>query len=148
MTPVTIYTDGSCSLHDKGRGGYGAVLIYNGVIKEIYGGYMFTTNNRMELTAVIKSLQSLKRPCKVIVHSDSKYVTDAINKRWFVKWQNRKFFNVKNSDLWQQLLHLITIHDVEFKWVKGHSGVEFNERADELATIGAHSEHMVHDTRC
>lgn len=136
MKDVAVFTDGSCLLHDNGRGGYGAVLIYGKTIKEIYGGYLHTTNNRMELAAVIFALEELKIPCLVTIYSDSRYVTEPVNQRWLFNWIKKDFNGVKNIDLWKRLLPLLQIHQVKFVWVKSHSGIEGNERADELAAIG------------
>ncbi|MBR3149866.1 MAG: ribonuclease HI [Eubacterium sp.] len=137
MKEVQIYTDGACS-GNPGKGGWGAVLVYNGKEKEISGGEPETTNNRMELTAVIKALQELKEPCKVTLTTDSKYVCDAINQGWLNSWINNNWRKadkkpVLNIDLWQELLPLLEEHDVTFFWVKGHNGHPYNERCDTLA---------------
>lgn len=137
MKKIDIYTDGACS-GNPGKGGWGAVLIYNGHKKEISGGEKETTNNRMELTAVIKALKTLKEPCTVTLTTDSKYVCDAINKGWVYSWKknNWKKSDKKpalNVDLWEELLEQLKIHQVEFVWVKGHNGHKYNERCDELA---------------
>ena len=137
MKKVDIYTDGACS-GNPGKGGWGAVLVYNSVEKELCGGEAETTNNRMELTAVIKALEALKEPCEVTLTTDSKYVCDAINQgwlsSWFAKgWRKADKKPVLNVDLWQQLLPLLDRHDVNFEWVKGHNGHKYNERCDELA---------------
>ena len=137
MKKVTIYTDGACS-GNPGKGGYGAVLIYNGVRKEISEGYISTTNNRMEIMAVIKALEALKEPCGVTLYSDSRYVVDAIEKGWAEKWQKNNWYRNKsekalNSDLWQRLLDLLKIHEVKFVWVKGHADNVENQRCDALA---------------
>jgi len=135
---VDIYTDGACS-GNPGVGGYGVILSYNGQEKEIAGGEEYTTNNRMELTAVIVGLEALKEPCLVTVYSDSKYVVDAINQGWAEKWHDNNWMrNSKepalNPDLWEELLGLTMEHDVTFVWVKGHAGHPQNERCDKLAT--------------
>jgi len=135
---VDIYTDGACS-GNPGVGGYGVILSYNGQEKEIAGGEEYTTNNRMELTAVIVGLEALKEPCEVTVYSDSKYVVDAMNKGWAEKWHDNNWMrNSKepalNPDLWEELLGLTMEHDVTFVWVKGHAGHPQNERCDKLAT--------------
>lgn len=134
---VIIYTDGACS-GNPGPGGWGAVLEYNGTKKEISGSAKETTNNRMELTAAIKAIEAIKEPCKIQLYTDSTYVKDGITK-WIDGWKkkgwktsNRK--PVKNIDLWQELEKALETHDVEWHWVKGHSGHDGNERADELAT--------------
>ncbi|MDR2665421.1 MAG: ribonuclease HI [Oscillospiraceae bacterium] len=136
MKKVTVYTDGACS-GNPGPGGWGAVLIYGGERREISGGAALTTNNRMELTGVIEALGALKEPCQVTAYTDSKYVTDAINKHWLDSWarQNwrKKGGEVKNPELWQALLPLLERHDVTFVWVKGHAENEYNNRCDELA---------------
>ncbi len=134
---VTIYTDGACS-GNPGPGGWGAVLVSDKHEKELSGGEENTTNNRMELTAVISALSALKRPCDVTVYTDSKYVVDAIEKGWAKKWQSNNWMRSNkdkalNPDLWQQLLDKLNIHNVSFIWVKGHAGHEFNERCDKLA---------------
>jgi ribonuclease HI len=137
MKQVYLYTDGACS-GNPGKGGWGAILKYGDNVKELSGGEMHTTNNRMELSAVIFGLKALKHPCNVTVTTDSKYVADAINLGWAKKWQANGWMRNKkekalNPDLWQQLLGLIQIHNVEFVWVKGHNGHPENERCDQLA---------------
>lgn len=135
--PVKIYTDGGCS-GNPGPGGWGAVLEYGEKHMELSGGEEKTTNNRMELTAVISALKALKRPCKVTLTTDSKYVVDAIQKGWAKKWRSQGWMrNSKdkalNPDLWQMLLEQLEIHTVTFVWVKGHAGHPQNERCDKLA---------------
>lgn len=137
ITNVEIYTDGACS-GNPGVGGWASVLIYEQNEKEIYGNEKDTTNNRMELTAVIEALKSLKRPCNVTLYSDSKYVVDSVNKDWVYKWEANNWVksdkkSALNVDLWKQLLTLLEIHRVKFVWVKGHNGNNYNERCDELA---------------
>lgn len=137
MKKIEIYTDGACS-GNPGKGGWGAVLVYNGIEKELSGGELETTNNRMELTAVIEALSKLKEPCKVTLTTDSKYVCDAINKGWLNSWKNNNWKKADkkpalNVDLWQKLLPLLETHRVEFCWVKGHNGHPYNERCDSLA---------------
>lgn len=137
MKNIEIYTDGACS-GNPGKGGWGAVLVYKGNEKEISGCEKETTNNRMELTAVIMALKALKEPCNVKLTTDSKYVCDAINKGWVYSWKSKGWKKADkkpalNVDLWEQLLELIEIHNVEFNWVKGHNGHKYNERCDELA---------------
>lgn len=134
---VEIFTDGACS-GNPGPGGWGAVLRYNGHTKELSGGEPNTTNNRMELTAVIEALGSLKEPCRVTLTTDSKYVCDGINKGWAMSWQKNGWRKADkkpalNPDLWEKLLNLLNIHTVELKWVKGHAGHPENERCDKLA---------------
>ncbi|MGB9791988.1 MAG: ribonuclease HI [Thermacetogeniaceae bacterium] len=137
MKEVVIYTDGACS-GNPGPGGWAAVLIYNGHRKEISGGAEETTNNRMELTAVIEALKALKEPCKVRVYSDSAYLINAFNQGWIERWQKNGWMNskkekVENVDLWKALLELTAVHEVEWHKIKGHDGDAFNERCDELA---------------
>ena len=134
---VYLYTDGACS-GNPGPGGWGAVLVYGDHRKELSGGEKNTTNNRMELTAAIRGLEALKRPCKVVLTSDSKYLVDAVTKGWLDSWQRRgwkrgKNEEVLNVDLWEELLPLLTRHQVEFVWVKGHAGHPENERCDRMA---------------
>lgn len=141
---VRIYTDGACS-GNPGPGGWGAVLEYGASVKELSGGEPHTTNNRMELTAVIESLKALKRPCRVVLTTDSKYVVDAVTKGWAEKWRANGWMRTNkdkalNPDLWEDLLELLKIHTVEFKWVKGHAGHPQNERCDELA-VAYYSSH-------
>ena len=136
MKDVTIYTDGACS-GNPGPGGWGAVLMYGEHRRELSGGEKMTTNNRMELTAVIEALLKLTEPCQVTLYTDSKYVSDAINKGWLKSWQKmnwrKKDGEVKNPELWQKLLPLLEKHSVSFVWVRGHAGNEWNNRCDELA---------------
>ena len=137
MKNVKIYTDGACS-GNPGPGGWGAVLIYNGVEKQLSGSEKETTNNRMELSAVITALKALKEPCNVTLTTDSKYVCDAINKGWLNSWKKNSWKKadkkpVLNIDLWQELLPLLDKHRVEFIWVKGHNGHKYNEICDKLA---------------
>ena len=141
MKEVTVYTDGACR-GNPGKGGWGAILMYGGAKKELSGGEKETTNNKMELTAVIKALEALKEPCKVALYSDSKYVTDAINKDWVYSWQRNGWRKADkkpalNVELWERLLPLLEKHDVTFIWVKGHADNEYNERCDKLATAEA-----------
>lgn len=137
MKQIEIYTDGACS-GNPGPGGWGAVLRYNGVEKEISGGAADTTNNRMELSGVIEALRMLKEPCEVILSSDSKYVCDAITKGWAKSWKRNNWRKADkkpalNSDLWDTLLSLLEQHRVTVKWIKGHAGHPENERCDRLA---------------
>lgn len=134
---VTIYTDGACK-GNPGPGGWAAVLKLGDVEKEISGGEPNTTNNRMELTAVISALQALKYPCVVELYSDSKYVIDALSKGWAHNWKRKGWMrNAKekalNPDLWETLLDLVDIHEVHYHWVKGHATNKYNNRCDELA---------------
>ena len=137
MKTVTLYTDGACS-GNPGPGGWGAILEYNGIEKELFGGEKNTTNNRMELTAVIRGLEALKEPCIVELYSDSKYVIDALEKGWAWGWKKRGWVKsdkkpALNPDLWEQLLFLCDIHAVRCHWVRGHAENPFNNRCDELA---------------
>ncbi len=137
MKTVTLYTDGACS-GNPGPGGWGAVLEWEGHEKELSGGEISTTNNRMELTGVIRGLEALKEPCIVELYSDSKYVIDALEKGWAVGWQKRGWVKsdkkpALNPDLWQRLLELCQIHQVRCHWVKGHAENPKNNRCDELA---------------
>ena len=138
MRKVTIYTDGACS-GNPGPGGWGAILMYGKSKKELSGGEVSTTNNRMELTAVIKALEALKEPCEVMLYTDSQYVANAINLGWLESWKSkgwkRKGGEVKNLDLWITLVPLLEKHKVTFEWVKGHSDNEYNNRCDELAVM-------------
>ena len=141
-TKVNIYTDGACS-GNPGPGGFGTILVHidaDGVKheKELSCGFKCVTNNQMELLAVITGLEALKKPCEVTLYSDSKYVVDAFNNKWIDGWIKKGWKTagktpVKNVDLWQRLLKAKEIHDVEFVWVKGHAGHEYNERCDTLA---------------
>ena len=137
MKIVTLYTDGACS-GNPGPGGWGAILEYNGAEKELSGSEENTTNNRMELTAVIEGLRLLKEPCTVELWSDSRYVIDALDKGWARSWQKRGWVKsdkkpALNPDLWEQLLSLCDIHAVRCHWVRGHAENPFNNRCDELA---------------
>jgi ribonuclease HI len=137
MKKVDIYTDGACS-YNPGPGGWGAILIYKGTKKEFSGAEENTTNNKMELQAVIEALKALKEPCKVFLHSDSAYIVNAFENDWISTWQknNWKTSNnkpVKNVEQWQQLLALCKTHDVTFVKVKGHADDQLNNRCDELA---------------
>ena len=137
MKQVELYTDGACS-GNPGPGGWGAILVYKGTERELSGGENNTTNNRMELTAVIKGLSALKESCIVELDSDSKYVIDALEKGWAVSWQARGWKKADkkpalNPDLWEVLLSLIDKHQVNYHWVKGHADNPYNNRCDALA---------------
>ena len=137
ISEVTIYTDGACS-GNPGPGGWAAILMAGGAKKEMSGGERDTTNNRMELMAVIEGLKALKRPCKVDIYSDSAYVVNAFEQNWIGKWVKNGWKNsakaeVANSDLWKELINLTSMHNVTFHKVKGHADNEFNNRCDELA---------------
>ena len=143
MKQVTIFTDGACS-GNPGPGGWGAVLRFGAHEKELSGGEPDTTNNRMELTAVIQALSALKEPCEVTLTTDSKYVCDSINKRWVYGWKARGWVKADkkpalNVDLWEQLLPLLERHSVIFVWIKGHAGHPENERCDRLAVACSRS---------
>ncbi len=137
MKTVTLYTDGACS-GNPGPGGWGAILEYRGTEKELSGGEESTTNNRMELTAVIEGLSALKEPCIVELYSDSKYVIDGLEKGWAESWQKNGWKKADkkpalNPELWEKLLELTRIHQMRYHWVKGHSDNPKNERCDQLA---------------
>jgi len=136
---IYIYTDGACK-GNPGPGGWGALMVYNSTEKEFYGGEQHTTNNRMEMTAAIKALNQLTRPCEVVLTTDSQYLRQGIT-QWIANWKKRGWKTaakqpVKNKDLWQQLDELEQKHSISWNWVKGHSGHRENERADELANKG------------
>lgn len=149
LAKVKIYTDGACA-NNPGAGGYGIIMIYNSTngieyIKEFSKGFKMTTNNRMELMAVIDALNSLKKPCEIELYSDSKYVVDAINQKWLESWvqKNWKLNSknpVKNIDLWKKFLEAQKNHKIKFIWVKGHNENKFNEKCDKLA-VQARSQH-------
>ena len=138
MKEVVIYTDGACR-GNPGPGGWGAILVWRGIEKELSGGEPSTTNNRMELMAVISALSVLKEKCKVTLYSDSQYVVNAMCLGWARSWQatDWKKGKAKNPDLWETLLSLCDRHEVTFHWVRGHDGHEMNERCDVLATTEA-----------
>ncbi|MBQ8724281.1 MAG: ribonuclease HI [Oscillospiraceae bacterium] len=142
MKHVEIYTDGACS-GNPGAGGWGAVLRYGTAEKELSGGEKATTNNRMELTAVIEALSALKEPCSVTLTTDSKYVVDSVTKGWVYGWKKNGWVKsdkkpALNSDLWEKLLPLLARHEVKFVWVKGHAGHPENERCDRMAVEAIH----------
>jgi ribonuclease HI len=146
---VTIYTDGACS-GNPGPGGYAAVLLYGDKRLELSQGYRKTTNNRMELLAVITALERLSRPCRVNLYSDSEYVVNAITKGWLESWQRKGWRKadkkpVLNVDLWQRLLPQIQKHSIEFKWVRGHNNNVENERCDILAVAAYQSRELLVD---
>ena len=137
MDNIILYTDGACS-GNPGPGGWGAVLIFDGIEKELSGANPSTTNNIMEITAVIEGLKALKRPCNVNIYSDSAYVVNCFEKDWINNWIKNNWVNskkepVKNKELWLELLNLTKLHNVTFSKVKGHSNVKYNNRCDELA---------------
>lgn len=137
MKKIDIYTDGACS-GNPGPGGWGAILMYGELQKELSGGEPSTTNNRMELMAVISALEALNQPCEATLYTDSQYIVNAVNKGWAKKWRaagwmRNKKEPAKNPDLWERLLELLNEHQVDFVWVKGHSVNVHNNRCDELA---------------
>ena len=141
MKKVLIFSDGACS-GNPGPGGWGTILRFGEHEKELSGGEKKTTNNRMELTAVIKGLEALKEPCEVEFYTDSKYIIDSITKGWAVKWKNNGWIKpdkkpALNPDLWEKLLGLLEVHKVTFNWVKGHAGHPENERCDRLAVAAS-----------
>lgn len=148
--PVTIFTDGAAR-GNPGPGGYGVVIVYPNQSKvELSQGYKKTTNNRMELLAAIRGLSYLSEPSEVILYSDSKYLIDSFNKGWLKSWKQNDWKTaggspVKNQDMWRTLLSLITLHKVEFHWVKGHDGNPYNERCDRLAVMAAESKDLLPD---
>lgn len=153
---VTLYSDGAARGNPDGPGGYGCVLHYTDSkgelhVREFSAGYVKTTNNRMELMAVIVGMEALNRPCQVTVVSDSKYVTDAFNKHWIESWLKNNWKNsakkpVKNKSLWLRLLKAMEPHQVKFQWIKGHAGHPENERCDELATKAADGTNLLVDS--
>ena len=149
MRQVTIHTDGSC-LGNPGPGGYCAILEHNGQEKELSGGFRRTTNNRMEILAVIVGLEALLEPCSVTVYSDSRYVVDAVEKGWARKWKANGWMRNKreravNPDLWDRLLTTLGEHRVELRWVRGHAGNAGNVRADRLAVAAAKGTNLARD---
>ncbi|MCX7725561.1 MAG: ribonuclease HI [Chitinispirillaceae bacterium] len=149
MKEVTIYSDGACS-GNPGPGGYGVILSYKGKEKELSGGFSNTTNNRMELMAVIVGLEALKEPCKVTVVTDSRYVVDGIEKGWINKWKANGWKRsdkerVANIDLWERLLKAMSRHQVKFIWIQGHNGHPQNERCDKLAVESSNKPNLPSD---
>ena len=145
---INIYTDGS-ALGNPGPGGYGIILSWEGkaYTKEISQGYRYTTNNRMELLAVIVGLEQLKTaPCIVTVYTDSKYVADAVSKKWVFNWEKKNFKDKKNADLWRRFLKTHPKHKVQFQWIKGHNNHPQNERCDTLAVAAAKQQNLLIDT--
>ena len=143
---ITIYTDGAAS-GNPGPGGYGVVLIYGKHRLEKSGGFKLTTNNRMELMAVIVGLEALKiQGSRVVIYTDSKYVADAVEKRWLFKWEATAFKNKKNADLWLRFLKVYRRHSIRFVWIKGHSNITENERCDRLAVEAYLTTELMEDT--
>lgn len=141
LKTVTIYTDGACT-NNPGPGGYGVVMLFGKNRKELSGGFALTTNNRVEIMAVIVGLEALKFPCEVLLHTDSRYVVDTMTLGWAKRWKANNWYRTANEravnyDLWERLLPLCEKHSVEFIWVKGHAGVAENERCDQLAVAAA-----------
>jgi ribonuclease HI len=147
---VTIFTDGGC-IGNPGPGGYGVVLLYEEHRRELSGGCQNTTNNRMELLAVIRGLEALKEPCDVLLFSDSQYVVNGVMKGWARRWRQNgwrrnKVEFAENPDLWDQLLQLCDKHCVQLEWVRGHTGNSENERCDQLASAAARESHLPADS--
>jgi len=146
---VDIYTDGACR-GNPGPGGYGVVLKYKGHTRELSGGFRRTTNNRMELLAVIKGLEALNRPCRVNLYTDSRYIVDAMNGGWVQKWRRNNWRRAdgkaaKNPDLWQRILELAAKHRIKWIWVKGHADNEYNNHCDRLAVQASLGESLPED---
>ncbi len=149
LPQVVIYTDGACT-GNPGPGGYGVILKYKGRRKEISAGYRKTTNNRMELMAIIEALSSLKKRCQVILYTDSQYIVDSITQGWAIRWREKNWRRNKkekalNSDLWEKLLDLFEKHEIEMRWIKAHAGEKENERADLLATQAVKQKQLLVD---
>lgn len=149
MKEVLLFTDGACS-GNPGPGGYGVILRYGEKEKEMSEGFSLTTNNRMELLAAIVGLEALKEPCIVTLYSDSKYLTDAINKGWLASWKKRGWKKsdkspVQNRELWERLIPLLETHSVTFHWLKGHDGHPENERCDAMARAAYASDNLSYD---
>jgi ribonuclease HI len=141
MKKVNIYTDGACK-GNPGRGGWGTILVYGAHEKELSGGEVMTTNNRMELMAVISGLEALREPCEVTLTSDSTYVINSITKKWLDGWAKKNWVKsgntpVPNADLWKRLIEAMKPHTIEWVWVRGHNGHPYNERCDRLAVAAA-----------
>ena len=150
-TKVYAYSDGA-ALGNPGPGGYGVVLKYGSAVKELSAGYRYTTNNRMELLGAIAALEALKRPCQVVLATDSRYVVDGISEGWAEKWRANGWRRGKrgqalNPDLWERLLVIASRHEVAFSWVRGHSGHPENERCDQLANHAARGKNLAVDEK-
>ncbi|NLD95387.1 MAG: ribonuclease HI [Fibrobacter sp.] len=151
MKKITIYSDGACS-GNPGPGGYGVILKFNDITKELSAGFKNTTNNRMEIMGAIVGLEALKEPCDVTIVTDSQYLVNAIEKGWAKKWKSQGWMRNKkepalNPDLWDRLLKLVSKHTVTFQWVRGHNGHPENERCDELAVEAASRSDLPDDVR-
>lgn len=145
MSQLIIYTDGS-SRGNPGPGGYGAVLMWGNTVKEISQGYRYTTNNRMELMAVIAALEMLTRPgLDIVIYTDSAYVVNSVEKKWVFGWVKKGFAGKKNADLWTRFLKVYKNHTIKFVWVKGHANNKYNNRCDVLATQAADSKNWIED---
>jgi ribonuclease HI len=143
---IVIYTDGSAR-GNPGPGGLGVVMMYGNYRKELSEGYKLTTNNRMELLAVIRGLETLKRDdVKIKIYTDSRYVSDAVNKGWLFNWEAKRFNKKKNPDLWKQFLPLYRKFSISFIWVKGHANIPENERCDQLAVEASHDRELLEDS--
>ena len=142
---IKIYTDGSC-IGNPGNGGWAAIIIENGKKTQIKGSKKETTNNQMELLAPIKALKKITKGSKVQIFTDSKYVSDAVEKGWVFEWEKKNFKNKKNSDLWVRFLNIFNEHKIKFHWVKGHSNDFYNDRCDLLATNAAKSSNLIEDS--
>jgi len=145
MTKIIIYTDGAAK-GNPGPGGYGVVLLSGEYRKELSGGFKRTTNNRMELLAVIVGLEALLKPSEVTIYSDSKYVVDSINKKWVLGWEKKNFLDKKNPDLWKRFLIVYRKHKVTIQWIKGHNNIKENEVCDKLAVAASESSNLLEDT--
>ena len=146
---VELYTDGACK-GNPGKGGYGVILKYGEIEKEISAGYECTTNNRMELMAAIVGLETLKQPCRVELYTDSKYLADSVGKGWVYGWKKKGWKKsdgkaALNVDLWERMLKMLSVHEVEIKWIKGHAGHPKNERCDTLAVSAAEGLNLLTD---
>lgn len=149
MKEVNLYTDGACS-GNPGKGGYGAILTFNGHEKVMSEGFVLTTNNRMELLAAIVGLEALKEPCSVTLYSDSKYLVDSVKNGWVYSWRKKEWKKsdgkkALNPDLWERMLVQLEKHEIEFVWLKGHAGHEYNERCDRLAVEAYCGAGLLHD---
>lgn len=150
MKQVEIYTDGACSNNPYGNGGYGTIIVDREERRELSGGFQHTTNNRMEMMAVIAGLEALEEACAVTLYSDSQYIVNSINKAWVYRWKANNWMRNKkdpalNVDLWKRVLNLCETHNVTFQWVRGHSGHPENERCDQLAVAALRGDDLPFD---